>query len=143
MSSAPASKAPHSFKAPTKSVAATQWWAGASRGAITLQYCGDCGAITHPPGPNCTTCLSTDVTHRDASGLGTIYSYTVTTRPMHEEFVADTPYTIVYVKLDEGVTIVSWLRGVKPTPALIDSRVQVAFEKVDDETYLHRFEPLT
>jgi uncharacterized protein len=129
----------HSFKSPTKSTWAQAWWDGAARGVLVLQDCQDCGAINHPPGAVCTTCLSANTGHREASGYGEIYSYTVTTRPMHEEFAADAPYTIVYVVLDEGLTIVSWLQGAEATPDIIGKRVKVVFEQVDAETWLHRF----
>jgi uncharacterized OB-fold protein len=134
-----ASSAVHSFKSPAKTAWAQKWWQGAANGVLVLQTCEDCDAINHPPGPVCTTCLSSNLTHREASGLGEIYSYTVTTRPMHAEFAADAPYTIVYVVLDEGLTIVSWLQGAEPEPSLVGKRVRVVFEQIDDETWLHRF----
>jgi len=133
--------AEYNFKAPAKSSWAAAYWEGAKRGELVLQYCNDCGAISHPPGPLCTTCLSTDMRYQAASGLGEVYTYTVTTRPMHDEFIADAPYAIAYVRLDEGVTIVSWLRDVEPAPELIGKRVRAVFERIDDDTYLHRFVP--
>jgi uncharacterized protein len=136
-----ATTAKYDFKAPAKSSAAAAWWDGAKRGQLVLQHCNDCEAITHPPNAVCTTCLSTDQRYEPASGLGEVYTYTVTTRPMHEEFVLDAPYLIAYVRLDEGVTIVSWLRDVEPSPVLIGQRVRAVFERIGDDTYLHRFVP--
>jgi uncharacterized protein len=136
-----ATTAEYNFKAPAKSSAAAAWWDGAKRGVLVLQHCEDCGAITHPPNAACTTCLSTSQRYEAASGQGEVYSYTVTTRPMHEEFVADAPYVVAYVRLDEGVTIATWLRDVEPGPDLIGKRVRAVFERIDDDTYLHRFVP--
>jgi uncharacterized OB-fold protein len=132
----------HTFKSPAKSKWADAYWEGARRGELVVQRCDDCGTITHPPGQVCAQCLSDKRSHVGLSGLGTVYSYTVTTRPMHEEFAADAPYTIVYVQLDEGVRIVSWLQDAEPTPDIIGTRVRVVFERIDDETYLHRFVPI-
>jgi len=129
------------YKSPAKSKWSEAYWAGAREGTLVVQKCAECGSITHPPGQVCTTCLSNERTHMALSGLGTIYSYTVTTRPMHDEFVPDAPYVIVYVQLDEGVTIVSWLKEHEATPDLIGLRVRAVFERIDDDTYLHRFVP--
>jgi uncharacterized protein len=131
-----------SFKSPAKSVWGEAYWKGAANGVFVVQRCLDCEAQTHPPGPVCTTCLSSNAGHQELPGTGTVHSYTVTHRPMHEEFKADAPYTIVYVDLDEGPRIVSWLEGVEPGPGIIGSRVRVVFEQVDAETHLHRFVPV-
>ena len=130
-----------SYKSPAKSKWSDEYWEGATQGKLVVQRCEDCQSITHPPGQVCTTCLSSARGHVALSGLGTIYSYTVTTRPMHEAFAADVPYIIAYVELDEGIRIVSWLRDCEATPQIIGLRVKAVFEKIDDDTYLHRFVP--
>jgi uncharacterized OB-fold protein len=134
---------PVSFKSPRKSKWSAAYWDGLQQRKLVFQKCNDCGAWTHPPGPVCTSCLSRNVTHKAVSGKGHVYTYTVTHRPMHAEFQADAPYTIAYIKLDEGITIVSWLRNVEPSPEIIGARVRAIFEVIDSETTLHRFEPDT
>ncbi|HSV80472.1 MAG TPA: Zn-ribbon domain-containing OB-fold protein [Ramlibacter sp.] len=133
----------HSFKSPSpKAIHGKPYWDGMRDGKIVIQKCADCGAFTHPPGPRCTSCLSPNREYVALSGLGTVYTYTVTHRAMHEEFKPDLPYVICYVRLDEGLTIVSWLRDVAPQDVRIGMRVQAMFEKIDDETTLHRFRPV-
>ena len=132
---------PVSFKSPRKSKWSSAYWEGLQQGKLVFQKCGDCGAWVHPPGPVCTTCLSRNLGYEAVSGRGSVYTYTVTHRPMHAEFEADAPYVIAYVNLDEGINIVSWLRNVEPGPDIIGTRVRAIFERIDDETTLHRFEP--
>ena len=134
-----------SFKSPaSRTLHSAAYWDGLERGQIVLQRCGDCGAYTHPPGPLCTACLSPNRTFVPMSGRGTVYTYTVTHRAMHPEFKPDLPYVIVYVKLEEGPMIASWLRGVDPAKdPIIGMPVEAIFERIDARTTLHRFRPAT
>lgn len=131
-----------SFKSPPqRSTHSKPYWDGMQAGKLVFQKCCDCGAFTHPPGPACTNCLSSRREFVPLSGLGTLYTYTVTHRAMHPEFKADLPYVIAYVRLAEGPMIVSWLVDVDPENVRIDMPVQAAFEQIDDHTRLHRFRP--
>jgi uncharacterized OB-fold protein len=133
-----------SFKSPAHRSAHSQaYWEGLANGKLVFQKCRDCGAWTHPPGPACTTCLSTNREFVALSGQGTLYTYTVTRRPMHPEFKVDVPYVIAYVRLSEGPMIVSWLVGIDPGKVEIGIPVTATFEKIDDRTTLHRFRPST
>jgi uncharacterized protein len=132
---------PVSFKSPKKSKWSMAYWDGLRDGRLVFQKCDDCGAWLHPPGPVCTRCLSRSLSYQPVSGSGRIYTYTVTHRPMHAEFEADAPYVIAYITLDEGITVVSWLRNIEPGPGIIGAQVQAVFERIDEETTLHRFEP--
>ena len=137
-----ASEVEASFKNPVvRSHHSQQYWDGLRQGKIVLQKCGDCGAWTHPPGPQCTACLSPNRTYVALSGRGTIYTYTVTHRAMHPEFKKDLPYIIVYVQLEEGIKLASWLVGIDPKDVKIGMKVEATFEKIDDRTSLHRFRP--
>lgn len=131
-----------SFKNPqVRSPHSAAYWEGLRNGKIVLQKCGDCGEWTHPPGPQCTSCLSANRTYVALSGRGTIYTYTVTHRAMHPEFKKDAPYIIVYVQLEEGLKLASWLTGIDPREVKIGMKVQAWFEKIDERTFLHRFRP--
>lgn len=131
-----------SFKNPVvRSQHSQAYWEGLRKGKIVLQQCGDCGAFTHPPGPLCTACLSPNRKFTAMSGRGTIYTYTVTWRAMHPEFKKDLPYIIVYVQLEEGPRLASWLVGVDPDKVRIGMPVEATFEKIDERTSLHRFRP--
>lgn len=131
-----------SFKSPmSRTPHSDPYFAGMQEGKLVLQHCKDCGSWTHPPGPVCVTCASSNREFLPVAGTGTIYTYTVNHRAMHSEFEADLPYIIVYVRLDEGPFIVSWLTGVDPGDVRIGQEVEVEFEKIDERTTLHRFGP--
>lgn len=131
-----------SFKnPPVRSSHSKQYWEGLLNDKIVLQKCGDCGAFTHPPGPQCTSCLSSNRKYVALSGRGSIYTYTVTHRAMHPEFKKDAPYIIVYVQMEEGIKLASWLTGIDPKDVKIGMQVEAVFEKIDERTKLHRFRP--
>ena len=133
---------PTSFKAPpVRELFTKAYWDGLNHGKLMLQVCGDCARITHPPGPVCSSCLSDNVTYREAKGLGTVYAFTVSHRPLHEEFKKDLPYVVALVDLDEGVRIMTWLVGCKPEDMRIGMRVKATYERITDEIALHRFQP--
>lgn len=137
------SSLPASFKAPAKRERFTEaYWAGARKHQLMLQTCRTCEKLTHPPGPLCKHCLSDEIDHRPASGLATVYAYTISHRPLHEEFKADLPYVVALVDLDEGVRIMTWIVDCKHEDLRIGMRVQVCFERITDDITLHRFRPL-
>jgi uncharacterized OB-fold protein len=49
---------------------------------------------------------------------------------------------VALVRLDEGLMILTWLSGVPPDAATIGMKVEVTFERMNDEIALHRFKPV-
>lgn len=70
------------------------YFTAAKEGRLLLKHCTACGKIHHYPRSLCPFCWSQDLDWVEASGLGTIYTYSVTRR--------GTPYCIAYVTLEEG-----------------------------------------
>jgi len=131
-----------SFKAPQRSPYSGPFWDGLNRGVFVVQRCEECGQVSHPPGPVCKNCMSDRLGWVELSGEGEVYTYTVTYRAMHPEFEADLPFVIAYVRLDDGPTVVSWLREVEANDELIGKRVKAVFERIDERVALHRFVPV-
>nr|WP_323039948.1 Zn-ribbon domain-containing OB-fold protein [Gemmobacter sp.] len=71
------------------------FWAAANEGRFLLRVCADCGVAHWYPRSHCPFCSSRNVEWREASGKGTIYSYTLMRK-------AKPPYVLTYVTLDEG-----------------------------------------
>lgn len=130
-----------SFKAPEPGQYSRPFWEALDREALAVQRCEECGHVSHPPGPVCKHCMSDRLEWVELSGEGEVYTYTVVHRAMHPEFDGDIPFVLAYVRLDDGPTIVSWVRDVEPSEELIGLRVRAAFERIDERTVLHRFVP--
>lgn len=115
----------------------TPFWEGIKEKKLLIQKCRDCGKILHPPRPMCPGCHSTECEHIEASGKGTIYSYTTYSKSPHKSFKA--PYSVVLVELDEGPRLISNMVDVKPEDIEIGMPVEVAFDKIDDDLTLYKF----
>jgi hypothetical protein len=77
----------------------------------------------------------------DASGKGTIYSYTVARRPTSPEFEQDVPYIIGVIELAEGPRMTSLVVELDPDTVMIGTPVQVVFDDVNDAIALPYFRP--
>ena len=91
------------------------YWDGLKSGRLLLQKCGQCGKIRHYPRPVCDVCYSFEVRWIEASGLGTVHSWTITHHAFNPGFKLDLPYILVTVDLEEGVRMQVPLRGAKET----------------------------
>lgn len=116
------------------------YWQGLRDGQLLIQQCDDCDTPRHPPQPMCETCQSTNWSTIQATGLGTIHSFTVLHYPEIPPF--DYPNAIVLVDLDEGVRITSQLQGTEPEHIKIGSRVSANITEVQDGLSLPIFEVL-
>jgi len=78
----------------------TPYWEAAAQGKLLLKRCAGCGAYHFYPRVLCPFCFNEQTEWREASGTGTIYSFSIMRR-------AEVPYAIAYVTLTEGPTMMS------------------------------------
>jgi uncharacterized OB-fold protein len=76
------------------------FWDAAGEGKLLYKKCAACGEPHFYPRPHCPFCFSDNVEWQEASGRGTIYTYSVMRR-------APVPYAIAYVTLAEGPTMMT------------------------------------
>ena len=100
---------------------------GARQGKLRLQCCDECSGWMFPVKQRCQHCGSTQVSWRDASGRGTLYSHARLARVYHPRHEGNLPM-LAQVDLEEGVRINSNLVGCAPGAAKVGMAVQVAFE---------------
>ncbi len=110
-----------------------------ARGELRFQRCSECNAWRHLPRFMCAQCGSVRWTWAPASGRGKIFTWTVTHQAMHPAFAGDVPYAVVVVELEEGVRMVSALRGVSPADLQLGLPVRVEFEPVSEGVALPVF----
>lgn len=107
------------------------YWEGLRAGKLLLQRCGDCGLVRHYPRPVCASCFSMAVNWVEASGRGTVHSWTETHHAFLPSFGADLPYLLVTADLDEGVRLLARLRG-SAEGLRAGAAVQCGFEPIGD-----------
>lgn len=117
------------------------YWEQARAGRLVVQRCAACGKIWHPPLPACPGCRSADVGWLEASGDGTVYSYTVVTHATHSQFAGLVPYVVAIVELAEGPRLVTGITGCAPGDVRVGMPVRARFRPVTDEITLPYFEP--
>lgn len=94
------SGAERTIPAPEVTSETQPFWEAAAAGRLLLRTCTACGEAHHYPRSICPFCGSDATAWREASGRGTIYSFSVMRR-------VPAPYAIAYVTLEEGVTMMT------------------------------------
>lgn len=80
--------------------ALTSFAAGAAIGTLLLPECGQCGRLHWYPREICPLCGSAEVRWLEAAGTGEIYSFSIMRR-------ANEPYAVAFVRLAEGLTMLT------------------------------------
>lgn len=103
---------------------------GLANGEFLLQLCERCKAYQGYPKPLCHRCGHDQFDWRPSTGRGRIYSFTSVESNPPTPFVADLPYVLVIVELDEGVRYLARYSGDRP--AECDLSVRAVFEQRND-----------
>ena len=118
------------------------FWNGLAEQKILLKHCRDCDCVFHYPRVTCPNCLSSDLDWKQASGQGTLYTYTISRRPTHPLFADEVPQFMAVVELEEGPRITSTLLNVPENNIQIGMALTPVFEHNEKEKItLLRFQP--
>jgi uncharacterized OB-fold protein len=123
---------------PTPTNVSRPFWEGTKQGKLLLQRCRACGTHQYYPRPVCMRCMSRELEWKEASGRGTVYSYTVTHLPP-EGFEGREPYVLVSVDLAEGARMLGTLLDVAPDAVRIGMPVRATYERLTDDITLLQF----
>jgi uncharacterized OB-fold protein len=102
-----------------------RYFDASARGTLLIGHCNECGRPHFYPRSLCPFCFSDRTDWLPAAGTGTIYSYSTSHRGV------PVPYTIAYVTLDEGVTMMTNLVDCAVEKLKIGQRVKVVFKQAD------------
>jgi len=116
------------------------YWQAVNEGRLTVQRCTVCGKSQLYPRWRCLRCRG-QVEWVEATGGGTVYSFTVIRQNFSRSFRHLIPYVVALVDLDEGPRLMTNLVGVDPDDVRIGMRVRVKFEQVSEEASVPLFEP--
>jgi uncharacterized OB-fold protein len=118
------------------------YWEAAAEGRLLVRECNDCGLVFHYPRTICPDCTSEDVDWVEASGEGTVYTYSVT-RQMSGWPEADLPLVVAYVELAEGPRMLTNLVDCAPEAVSVGDEVAVKFvETIEDGIAIPVFCPV-
>ena len=129
------------FDLPAPDPSTEQWWAATRDGKLLIKRCRGCGRTHHYPRPFCPHCWSGDVEWEEASGRGTVYTYSTVHVNDLPPFGAKVPYTVAIVELDEGPRLMTNLVDTDGVELRVGLPVEVTFVDQTDEFTLAMFRP--
>ncbi len=115
------------------------WWGLVNEGVFPIQSCNSCGELYYPPRPMCQKCRSMEMGWVEASGRGTVHTYTVIRHPQFPGY--DFPICAALVELEEGTRIVSNIVDCEFEDVHIGMAVQGFIHEDDDGFKLPLFRP--
>lgn len=102
---------------------------------LLVGTCHACGELHYYPRALCPHCFSDRTEWIAAKGTGTIYSYSTLHRGV------PVPYTIAYVTLDEGITMMTNIVEFAPGSLRIGQAVRVLFRETEGGIKVPVFTP--
>ena len=110
------------------------FWDAARTGRFVLPTCTACRKAHWYPRAICPFCADGTIEWRDASGKGTIYTFSVMRR-------AKEPYVIAYVTLAEGPTMMTNIVDCNFDALRIGQPVNVVFKETENGPPVPMFRP--
>jgi uncharacterized OB-fold protein len=126
--------------APERTPETDVFWRATAEGRLLLAHCDECGGFIWYPRALCPSCGSAAVSWIEASGRGSVYSFTVVHRAPGR-FADAVPYVTAYVELEEGPRVLTNVVGCDPGAVYIGQPVRVVFCDTGEGCALYRFEP--
>lgn len=116
---------------------------GLAEGRLLLPRCESCEQLFWYPRTHCPLCGSASVAWWEASGRGSVYSFTVVRRG-EGPYAGTSPYVLAYVELEEGVRLMTNIvQLTDPSRLEIGQAVEAVFESGGDVPPLLRFRPIS
>jgi len=115
------------------------FWDAARKRVLHIQRCDDCKRHVFYPRALCPHCGSAALGWVEASGRGTIYTFTVARKPTLPTFTC--PYVIAIVELAEGPHVTTNIVECDPDEVRVGDPVEAVFQEADDKITLVHFRP--
>jgi uncharacterized protein len=117
-----------------------EFFEAAKDNRLLIQRCTDCGEHQFYPRQVCVHCGSSGVEWVEASGRGTVHTFTVIHQQGMPGWRDETPYVAAVIDLEEGARMTTNVVECAPDAVKIGMPVHVTF--VDEGQYvLPRFKP--
>lgn len=126
---------------PIPDEASRPFFEGAREHKLMIQRCSACGTAHWPVKSRCPVCFSTDLNWVQASGKGTLYTFSLMHQVYHPGFASEVPYNVAEVDLEEGPRVISNIVGCSNADLRIGMSLDVTFEDITDAVSLPRFRP--
>ena len=115
------------------------FWEAAKREELVAQACAACGSLRMPPRPMCPVCQHIGHVEQRLSGRGTVYTWVIPRYPVIPGF--EDPPIVAVIHLEEGIRMVSNLRGIAYEDVVRDLPVELEWEAAADGFRVPVFRP--
>lgn len=129
------------FDLPVIEAETRPFWDAVREGRLLIGKCNSCAQVHFYPRPFCPHCWSEDVQLQEASGRGTLYTYSTVYMNDLMPFKERLPYVAAMVDLEEGVRVSTNLVDCDPADLKIGMAVTVTYREISDEVSLPLFRP--
>ena len=121
------------------------YWDAADRHELMIQKCESCQHYSHPPGPACAKCGSTELSWENLGSEvnGTVYSFIVSYRPFLPGFQDDLPLVIAVVELEKApqVKLIANVLNCNAEEVKIGMNVKMTWQDITEERALPQWIP--
>ena len=125
---------------PNVTMETEEFWKATAEGKLLLKRCDACATVIWYPRGICPMCGSLETSWFEATGRGTIYTYTIVHKPMGP-WAPHVPYVTAYVELEEGPRVMTNVVDVDPAEVEVGMAVEVVFDDTGQGNALYRFRP--
>ena len=129
------------FDIPSPDMETQPFWDGCREGKFLLRHCNACGRDHYYPRPFCPSCWGDDVSWKEASGRGKLYTYSIVHVNDLPPFNERVPYVAAIVELDEGPRMMTRIVDCDAEALDVGTRLRARFEPLDDDVTIIVFAP--
>ncbi len=123
------------IQAPALNPENERFFEACKEGKLLVGKCKDCNEFHFYPRTICPHCNSDQIDWVPAKGTGVIYTFSTMRRGV------PVPYTIGYVTLDEGVSMMTNIVDCDADAIKLGDKVKLVFQNAEDGTPLPMFAP--
>lgn len=125
---------------PLVTVANKEFWDATEQRRFLLQKCDACDLVVWFPRRHCPGCWQENLRTFDASGRGTVYSFTII-RKGANDYKDAAPFVYAYVELEEGPRVMTNIVHCAPEDVRIGMPVTIVWDVTERGPALYRFTP--
>lgn len=115
---------------PVRDALSSAWFEGVENGKLLLQRDPITGNAQFYPRAHVIGALDREPEWFEASGRGSLHTFTVVKRSVHPQFASLTPFTLAIVQLEEGPRMTSWVVDVPEDELRCDMPLKVVFREI-------------
>jgi uncharacterized protein len=124
---------------PSRSPETEPFWDACNRNVFLVQRCRSCEKTQYHYRAICAHCWSSDLEDLEASGRGTVWTYSVVRRNRSPVFAEKVPYVVALIELEEGVSVFGNIVECDPDDVTIGLDVSLAFTVAEDGQHIPVF----